>query len=335
MRTATGSLLTLTLAFATLAAEASAAPLTGQALVDRYGECWKLFNNKSWDEFTKCYGKDSVSTAPGLPPAKGAAEIVEKHAKPLAGAMPDVNGEWQLTLASGNKVFAVALLRGTHTGPLPGPGGTIPATNKKFGQLVVHGVESGPKALAQKEWFIQDTGTFLAQLGLSKAPARAAMTKGNADRPVVIATGSATEKANLAAARKVYQLFNKHDAKMIDMFAEEIIDSDQAMPADTRGKAAGHEKVKGFWQMSSNVKIETPVLFAAGDYVVAVGRFGGTNDGDNAGMGLKKTGKKFNVDIVEISKWRDGKVVQLWPFYDGMQLAMQLGLVPTPGMAAK
>jgi len=43
--------LTLTLGART----ADAKELTGQALVDRYTECWKLFNTKSWDEFGKCY----------------------------------------------------------------------------------------------------------------------------------------------------------------------------------------------------------------------------------------------------------------------------------------
>jgi predicted ester cyclase len=335
MRTATGSVLSLALALGTMAAPAlaSAETLKDKALVDRYGECWQLFNKKSWDEFSKCYGKDSVSTAPGLPPAKGAAQIIEKHAKPLATAMPDVAGEWQLTLAAGNRVFTVALMRGTHTGPLAGPAGTIPATNKKFGQLVVHGIESGPAAVASKEWFIQDSGTFLAQLGLSKAPARAALTKGAAERPVVIATGSATEKANLAAAKKAYQRFNKQDKALFDLFADDVIQSDQTMPADIKGKEANVEAVKGFWGMSSKGKLDMPIIYAAGDYVVAVGHYSGTNDGDHPGMGLKKTGKKFNLDTVEITKWRDGKVVELWPFIDGMQLAMQLGLVPTPGMA--
>jgi len=317
------------------AAPASAETLTGKALADRYAECWQLFNQKNWDQFSKCYSKDALSTAPGLPPAKGAAQIIEKHARLIATAMPDVAGELQLTLANGNHVFTVALIRGTHTGPLAGPAGPIPATNKKFGQLVVHGVESGPSAVAAKEWFIQDGGTFMAQLGLSKAPARAALSKGAADRPVVIATGSATEKANLAAAKKAYQRFNKKDPALFDLFADDVVQSDQILPADNKGKAATVEVVKGFFAMSSNGKLETPVIFAAGDYVVAAGRFTGTNDGDIAPMGVKKTGKKFNLDMVEISKWRDGKVVELWPFFDGMQMAMQLGLVPAPGVAKK
>jgi hypothetical protein len=47
-------------------------------------------------------------------------------------------------------------------------------------------------------------------------------------------------------------------------------------------------------------------------------------------MGLKKTGKSFSVDYVEFIRWKDGKAVEEWPFFNSMQLAMQLGLLPAP-----
>jgi ketosteroid isomerase-like protein len=157
--------------------------VTGQALADKYAACWQLFNQAQWEEFSKCYAPGTVSTAPGLPPARGAAAIVDKHAR----------------------------------------------------------------------------------------------------------------------------------------------------PADFKGKAAEREHLEGFWKMSSNVKCTTPVLFAAGDYTVAIGKFTGKNDGDVPAMGLKKTGKTFAVDYIEFIRWQDGKAVEMWPFMDGAQLAEQLGLIPAPG----
>jgi predicted ester cyclase len=309
---------------------AAAEKLTGQALAERYAECWKLFNTKNWDEFGKCYTKDAVSVTPGLPAAKGAAEILAKHSQPLATAFPDIAGELQLTLASGRNAVTIALLRGTHTGPLAGPAGAIPATNKKIGLLGAHAIESGSAHVAAKEWFVQDSGTMMAQLGLSKQPARAALQKGWAERPVVIATGSAQEKANLAAARKAYALFNKHDKGLFDAFAEDARKSDAATPSDLAGRAAIAATIESFWQMASRGKLETTVMFAAGDYVAVIGKFAGTHDGD---LPVKRTGKKFTLDLIEITRWKDGKVVELWPFYDGMQLAMQLGLMPPPAGA--
>jgi hypothetical protein len=305
-----------------------AGALENQALADRYAACWGFFNGSKWDEFAKCYSPTSVSTAPGLPDARGAAPIVEKHAKLFKTAVPDVTGEQRLTLIGGRLATTIALMRGTHTGPLATPGGTVPATGKRFGQLVAHAVESGSTALAQKEWFIQDGGTFLAQLGIAKQPARPVMDKATGEAAVVVATGSATEKANLAAAKKGYALFSKHDERILDLMSDDAIDHDQTAPADLTGKAAELEHLRGFWQLSSNVKVTTPVLYAAGDYTVAIGKMTGKNDGDVPAMGINKTGKTFAIDFIEVIRWKDGKTVEQWPFMNGMQLAGQLGLLP-------
>src|SRR5205814_5097955 len=138
------------------------------------------------------------------------------------------------------------------------------------------------------------------------------------------------EKANLASARKAYAFFNHHDKGLFDLMADDLVDHDQTLPGDVHGKAADAQHVAGFWQMSSNIKGDLPVMFAAGDYVVAIGRMTGTNDGDLPAMGIKKTGKAFKVDFIEVSRWDNGKATELWPFMDGMQLAAQLGLVPPP-----
>jgi steroid delta-isomerase-like uncharacterized protein len=45
-------------------------------------------------------------------------------------AMPDVKGTIGNAIASGNRVVLEVTWAGTHTGPLQGPAGTIPATGK-------------------------------------------------------------------------------------------------------------------------------------------------------------------------------------------------------------
>jgi predicted ester cyclase len=315
----------------TLALGAQAAPaLTGQALVDRYRACWTLFNQKSWDEFARCYAPDARSMAPGLPEARGGKQILEKHARSIAAAFPDITGEQQLIVADGKRLMSVTLMRGTHTGPLAGPGGTIPATGKKIGLLAAHGIESGGGAVAGREWYVQDGGTMMGQLGVSPAPSRPPLARGADGPTVVVATGSAQEKANLAAARKMYAAFNAHDKAMADLFTDDVVDRNPAVPTDVAGKQAVAAFIAGFWQMSSDVRISTPAMWAAGDYVVTVGSFAGVNDGAMPGMGLPRTGKKFKVDIIEIGRWKDGKLAELWPFFNGAQLAGQLGLMPPP-----
>lgn len=73
----------------------------------------------------------------------------------------------------------------------------------------------------------------------------------------------------------------------------------------------------------------TPIsLWAAGDFVVSVSSFTGTNDGDMGPM--KKTGKPVKLTVAEITKFDGGKVKQLWRFWDSSAMAVQMGMMPAP-----
>ena len=58
------------------------------------------------------------------------------------------------------------------------PMGEMPATGKKVGMQVAHAVHfTDDGKTADKEWFYQDNGELMGQLGVSKAPARAMVDK--------------------------------------------------------------------------------------------------------------------------------------------------------------
>ena len=105
--------------------EAPKAPeLTPVQVAKLYQDCWAAFNAKDWAKFSPCFADNATSEEVdmGMPPLVG-KDIIEKNAKPFAGAFPDATGEAQLTLVNGNNVVGVWLLRGQHKGPLPGPTG--------------------------------------------------------------------------------------------------------------------------------------------------------------------------------------------------------------------
>jgi ketosteroid isomerase-like protein len=200
----------------------------------------------------------------------------------------------------------------------------MPATNKKLGMMVFHGVAFNDANLVTDEWWVMDGSTFAGQMGMSTMPSRPAMDKG-ADAPtIVVATGSDTEKANLAAATKGNDDFNKHDlAAIMAGWADDGVESDQGAPADTTGKADIEKGTKMFLGMFSDGKVTPVITFAAGDYVFQASTFVGTNDGD-MGPGMPKTGKSVKMTVVEFSKFDAGKVKQIWRFYDSSSMMKQL-----------
>ena len=312
-------------------------PATADERSKWFKDCWSLFNAKDWAKFPNCYAENATSEQVdmGMPPLAGRANIIDKNAKLFATAFPDLTGENELTIVSGNDILTVVLLKGTHKGSLPGPQGEIAPTNKKIGYLAVQHVVTTPDGrLIAKERFMYDGGTFLSQLGLNPMPARKPLEQGWADKPSLISSGSEAERTNIAALGAYTGAFNKHDAAALAAtVTDDVTFSDLSAPADRVGKKevskSNEEMLKGF----PDAKIDQTGVWAAGDYVISTGRFSGTNTGDMPSMKLKKTGKAVNVEYYMVSKIAAGKVKSNWLFSNGMAFAGQLGLLPPPKAA--
>jgi predicted ester cyclase len=309
-----------------------APPLSGEATVAMYEQCWGYFNDRKWDEFKNCYAEDAVGMEAGNPRAyKGKTELIDKSAKAFTEAFPDGKGELQLILVNGKQIAAIALFRGTHTGPLLTPLGELAPTGKKVGYLLAHHIVLNDQNKVQKQWMVFDVPTLMAQLGKSKAKARKAIVKG-ADEPLVeIAKDDAVEKSNTQAHAKLYELFNAHDPAMFELMTNDVVESDASMPKDITGKAQCKKSVESMWKGFSDLRIDSQGIWASGTHTLSLGQFKGTNDGDVPELGLKKTGKTMDTFYLEFVEWKDGKAKKIMPFGNSAEMAMQLGLLPEPG----
>ena len=94
---------------------------------------------------------------------QGADEMVEAY-KGWKQALPDGKGTIGTVFASGNSVAVEVTWAGTHTGPLVGPGGTIPPSGKSINlpgaQIITF---QGGKIKQLRQFF--DMMTLLQQLG--------------------------------------------------------------------------------------------------------------------------------------------------------------------------
>jgi predicted ester cyclase len=261
--------------------------------------------------------------------------------KGFMGSMKKAFPDWKLTpqliIINGRNILAVELSQGTNSGPMQMPGQPeMPATNKKMGVLMFHRLTINDQNKATEEWAYEDPMTMMGQLGMmpkGAPPVRAAIDKSWDGAPiVVVASDNDTEKKNLEAVKKMDDAFNAHKIPdLMAMMTDDAVESDQADDKDAKGKKEMEAGLKMFYTGFPDVKATADQSFAAGDYVVELGTLTGTNKGDMGPM--KKTGKEINGHYAEISKWKDGKLENLWRFRNGMAMAMQLGLMPAPGAA--
>jgi len=309
-------------------------PKSGQDLAAWYLECGKKMSDNKMDDFKKdCIAADAVFHQVDDKDMK-ADEMASQMAS-MHTAFPDSKAEPQLVIVNGRNVLAVQLITGTQSGtmhmpPMP----DVPATNKKMGQLFFHKLAINDENKATEAWEFFDPATMMFQLGLSPKgapPMRAAMDKGMAGAPViVVAADDAKEKANLETVKKSNDAFNSHKIPdILAFYADDALESDQAGGKDAKGKKEIEAGLKMFLTAFPDVKVETPNTYAAGDFVVVLGTFSGTNTGPMGKM--KKTDKAVKGSYAEIVKLKDNKIAELWRFRNDMAMAAQLGLLPQPG----
>jgi len=125
------------------------------------------YNEKNWDKVketvTPTVVYDEVGTHRRI---AGSTEVIDAW-KAWAAALPDSKATFDREVASGNTVTLELTWRGTHTGPLQTPNGTIAATGRTIEVQAVQVIDlADGKAESIRHYF--DMGTILEQLGGGK-----------------------------------------------------------------------------------------------------------------------------------------------------------------------
>ena len=122
------------------------------------------YNDKNWDTVRAVFAETGVydEKATGRR-VQGVARILEVW-QGWARAFPDSKATFVSEHASGDTAILEVVWRGTHTGPLETPAGTIPPSNRRI-EVPACLVEktAGAKVTAYTHYF--DMATLLTQIG--------------------------------------------------------------------------------------------------------------------------------------------------------------------------
>jgi steroid delta-isomerase-like uncharacterized protein len=125
------------------------------------------------------------------------------------------------------------------------------------------------------------------------------------------------------------EVINKHNVAMVDsLVAPDYMEHclDPGYTPDRSGlKKSWEDFEKGYPDLNSKINF----MVADSDCVTTQYTITGTNTGSV--MGMPATGKKINVDGVDIVRFKNGKAVEHWGYMDEMKMMTQLGLMPGMG----
>ncbi|MDQ1301548.1 MAG: hypothetical protein QG637_1470 [Chloroflexota bacterium] len=138
--------------------------MTVQEVVRRSIE---TFNQHDMNAFAALYAINVVAYDPMYPEGLTGRDAILKDAEDFILAFPDIQIEVISSISGGDRAAFEMELRGTHTGPLVTPSGSIPATNRRMNLRIGRfmRVDSQGAIAADNRYY--DTAGIAQQLGLS------------------------------------------------------------------------------------------------------------------------------------------------------------------------
>jgi len=129
------------------------------------------------------------------------------------------------------------------------------------------------------------------------------------------------EQKNLAANDVITKAFETGDVSGIDSVVSEDF-MDHTDRGDFKGRDSLKSMVKWIHTNMKDMKMEKKREVAEGDHVWSWMHYTGNSDGS---MGMPKG--PYDMDVIELSKYKDGKAVEHWAFME-MQDAMKMMVPP-------
>jgi steroid delta-isomerase-like uncharacterized protein len=140
-----------------------------------------------------------------------------------------------------------------------------------------------------------------------------------------------SKEANIATLTKFSEAVNTGN---FDLFEEAVspqnVDHDPAA-GQVQGPQGYGTYFSGLRTAFPDLKVSLDTLVADDDSIAFAYTITGTQNGPL--VGIAPTGKKIKIRGLQISKFKDGKMVERWGSSDELGMLQQLGVAPRPEQA--
>lgn len=135
------------------------------------------------------------------------------------------------------------------------------------------------------------------------------------------------------ARRLIEEAFNKGNLEVVDELTSPALSEHQNFGPDHAPGAAGvRAVVESLRRAFPDFRLTIEDLTTAGDAVWLRMVATGTNDGSF--MGNAPTGRPIRIDVFDVIRVQDGRMVEHWGVPDRLGAILQLGLLKPPAAAA-
>jgi steroid delta-isomerase-like uncharacterized protein len=301
-----------------------ARPTTAEAVKQTLPQMADALSQHDAKKFAGFYADDASVISPGQDPAKG-KDGIAANAQKFFDAFSNVKFGFSRAWVKGDVVIDEWTMTGTHSGDFKG----LKATEKPIGVQGVSIAWFDPATgLIKEEHRYVDLATLMSQVGASKQKARAVAAIPSSIEWHV-SKGTPDEDKNLELAKNMTGALNaKKDTDFMALHTDDSTFDDMTQPVQMKGKEDAKKWFKMFTTAFPDAAFASTNSWAIDDFVINESTMTGTQKGPLPGVPATK--KAVTIHGVDIGQLKDGKFVHGWFYGDGMEMAMQLGLVKPP-----
>jgi len=138
-----------------------------------------------------------------------------------------------------------------------------------------------------------------------------------------------TEEEAQVFTNRILEMWNKANLTIVDeVYANEIVRHDCGVPEEIVGLENMKNYLENFFNAFPDLNLTVDEMIVAGNKMVQRWTFTGTNTGSMNDM--PPTGKKVRFSGASIAHMVNGKAVEIWDFYNVLDMMQQLGFTLTP-----
>jgi steroid delta-isomerase-like uncharacterized protein len=135
-------------------------------------------------------------------------------------------------------------------------------------------------------------------------------------------------------AERYVEAWNSHDADRIEpLVIRDVVWLDPALPEPARGVDEVKDLMRSAWVAFPDLRFTPGPLWLDPheDSMCWAWRMEGTHDGPLDPPGFAPTGRRIDVDGIDVWDFEDGRIRRFRAYYDMADVARQLGVMPPPG----
>ena len=135
-------------------------------------------------------------------------------------------------------------------------------------------------------------------------------------------------------AERYGEVWSSHDADLIEpLVTDDIVWLDPALPEPARGVEEVKEFMRTSWAAFPDLSFTPGPMWLDPheDSMTWAWRMEGTNSGPLEPPGFAPTGRRIDVDGIDVWDFADGRIERYRAYYDMALVARQLGVMPSPG----